>query len=831
MNATAASGVTVESSCLRALTALMPAGAVGKLLRRRTGPEEQHPVQLDAGAEPELLRRLAEELNSEQANAGTPPDAEPVELARQLYTHPAATPDLRHRLAQGPLGPALARRLLDGKAAVSDLWLRPLLATGDPDTALRVLHLDGYRTTDGEQARAALLVSAAGRTAELSAAANSLRRAVRQALRHPDRAAATLRRLAERQEGTAGLVRLLAERPHAAWTVLHIPHRPGALAPDALLQLHRDRPLPLPVRLALIRYWPCPPELARGFLDHSGRRDGADARWTASAMLRITAPVLAASPARAEEVRRLSHEMAGAGLATAAELVEQTAPVRLLAQLVVPHRETAAHDDHWQPALYEQQAAALRRLLAEVTPSGLRRVLRAAPRFPGPLPELLREAAGRDDADRDAELDIGVKNLTHLLLHHAPTDALDAAVRRMSEDTALELAKVSTAWLSSGCGRPGGDAWQNRFHRAGRYGVLDAVAAKHPEAHPRLLDSVLAAPAAEVLRRDIWILPALIEHEVPGATRHALRNADRITLPALHEVDADHLTDEILDLSDTAHLPLPAATVLAGDERLGTEARRRALRVMACQLPPARWSVALAAWSALGRVEAVRLAAEDTALPSRARAAARHELTAGIGPETGPITLTDLLQPQPPLVLESQPIPWDEITAHYRASGTLPRAALDRVLDRDDLPPGLAALLLDAHGRMLRQPAAWWRRPVIEAALPRLREMGVTGPQWLREVLRLGTVDERTVIRLAAPARLVLPVLAERALESKAPSARPAGALAGWGAEPGPDSPAGWVVALRLLPDFPGTLAELLATASGTVQHPEPGNPPEAAPG
>lgn len=85
------------------------------------------------------LRRVAAGLN----NIGDPHLAK---VATEVYVHSDASSGIRHTLARGPHGPAMTECLLADNS-LSPLHLRPLLATGDPQVARRLLRLPARSVT------------------------------------------------------------------------------------------------------------------------------------------------------------------------------------------------------------------------------------------------------------------------------------------------------------------------------------------------------------------------------------------------------------------------------------------------------------------------------------------------------------------------------------------------------------------------------------------------------------------------------------------------------------------------------------------------------------
>jgi hypothetical protein len=90
-----------------------------------------------------------------------------------------------------------------------------------------------------------------------------------------------------------------------------------------------------------------------------------------------------------------------------------------------------------------------------------------------------------------------------------------------------------------------------------------------------------------------------------------------------------------------------------------------------------------------------------------------------------------------------------------------------------------------------------------------------SGNSWVEEALHRSTplLDHAAVIHHGFPARDALLITAP----GEGPAERGLGALVAEHLGSAADAPAAWLVVTRLLPDFPGSLAELLATAVGVT--------------
>ncbi|MGW1678835.1 hypothetical protein [Saccharopolyspora sp. NPDC002376] len=459
------------------------------------------------GRNPDLIREvlgarpLAGEWTLRRVAAGLNDIGDPqlAEIAAEVYAHSDATSAIRHSLARGPLGPAMAECLLADNTP-SPLHLRPLLATGDPEVARRLLRLPAASVTRGEQAQAAMLLLERGLggeleellrpvpghgkpgvhiVAELDAAFAEGVPAGSEAPR-----VAALRRVAEEAQTPRQLGRLLAEHltgeRQPLYFVLHSPHLHdlNALVGAALPRKTRQ------LLVSGIRE-ECPSEIGRSLLDHRDVADDPDAALVTPRQVLQTAP--------------------------AEDVVGFTAPVGHLAELLDPTRDQSLG---WPIDLvYRAQLnVALNELLKDVSPEALLGAARMGPGFDGTLPELLATGAAQPDT---ADLTPEGAELLHLLLHFAPAETVREVLSRVSGQDALGLARHAAVWLT---GVPVDDKDKDADLRPYR-SVLCAIARARSDLAVRdmLADTAVQA-AGDTGMTDAaeFLLVALDAGDVPG---------------------------------------------------------------------------------------------------------------------------------------------------------------------------------------------------------------------------------------------------------------------------------------------------------------------------
>ncbi|AXK31376.1 hypothetical protein DVA86_00670 [Streptomyces armeniacus] len=360
-----------------------------------------------------------------------------AEVAAELYADPDATAAIRHSLARGPLGPAMAA-CLAADGTLSPRHLRPLLATGDPEVARHVLALPPGSVTRDEQALAAMSLLEQGHGEDLvgllrpvpeqggaKKAAPGAHIAAELAEAFADGVPASsdapgvaaLRRIAEEAHTPRRLAALLTEqltgkRQNFSF-VRHSPqlHDLNALAGVELPRTTRD------LVVSKLRN-ELPAEFGLPLLDH---RDAADDPDTALV-----------TPRQALEV------------ASRDDVIRHTAPVHHLAELLDPTRDRSAGRpiDRMYGA---QLDVALRAFLEDMSPEALLGAARLGPGFDGTLPELL-DSATADTGTTDLPPE-GIE-LLHLLLHSAPAGVVPVVLSRVSAQDALGLAWHAAVRLS-----------------------------------------------------------------------------------------------------------------------------------------------------------------------------------------------------------------------------------------------------------------------------------------------------------------------------------------------------------------------------------------------
>ncbi|WP_176963733.1 hypothetical protein [Streptomyces sp. 2224.1] len=159
------------------------------------------------------------------------------------------------------------------------------------------------------------------------------------------------------------------------------------------------------------------------------------------------------------------------------------------------------------------------------------------------------------------------------------------------------------------------------------------------------------------------------------------------------------------------------------------------------------------------------------------------------------------------------PVDWAAVTARYRDGvADEPRDAW-LLAQHPELPEELAPLLINAHpGLFSSSPDTGWNPVLVRAFLPRLRRR-YDARHWVGVHLAHGTLTAADLLRHGIPARLALP---RRGREWYRPAVLPDKPLADevrrrLGSRT--DDGEMWAVAARLLPAFPGTLAELFDAA------------------
>ncbi|HSA48933.1 MAG TPA: hypothetical protein VLH10_02315 [Yinghuangia sp.] len=395
---------------------------------------------------------------------------------------------------------------------------------------------------------------------------------------------------------------------------------------------------------------------------------------------------------------------------------------------------------------------------------------------PHDLGELAHYDTGRPLPDTlvDAFLDHAPPELTDVFLSHHGHHAATQTRLLIRDDPALNAALLhsvdvpSRTWYAVAAGTPHGPD-------------RTAPVPLHPRTRAALRGGVRTNRGADVVRhavhtRDAELITAALRHP-----KSALTTAHQITgcrhLAALGRVD------ELADLAQPYGIldPLLATRIRSA---LGTH-RDAAPR-------PGRLGVLAAQLRALDHAQCL------------------HDLCHGS---------LDAIRSQ---MERDEPPPWDAVLA-LLTDGKLPERAIDLLAERPDCPDPVARALLERDRAHTAVPlaltphsrthalAALTRQPVVPEWLAdnRLRPSLV----WSVACLRAGTLTPDDVYALGRPARSVLHLLwtlpGELAPIREAVAADPA-----LRHDHAPDT---WAVVAALLPDFAGTLPELLATAAAAT--------------
>lgn len=177
------------------------------------------------------------------------------------------------------------------------------------------------------------------------------------------------------------------------------------------------------------------------------------------------------------------------------------------------------------------------------------------------------------------------------------------------------------------------------------------------------------------------------------------------------------------------------------------------------------------------------------------------------------------------------PVPWAELTAAH-ATKPLHDRLLVRLAELDGCPSALAAESAAAALRLSHphyRPRRGAKPPTASEMLRKLPlRVDNGGCRWLERAHHLGQVTLPEIVRTGFPARAAAVFLARALAPGAEPGAAPADtpateeirqtrqSLAALTTEHLGDDPEGWALALRLSPDFEGTLPDLLL-ASGAV--------------
>ncbi|MFC8831049.1 hypothetical protein ACFT9I_37595 [Streptomyces sp. NPDC057137] len=169
------------------------------------------------------------------------------------------------------------------------------------------------------------------------------------------------------------------------------------------------------------------------------------------------------------------------------------------------------------------------------------------------------------------------------------------------------------------------------------------------------------------------------------------------------------------------------------------------------------------------------------------------------------------------------PVPWAELEAGHGVKPLHDRL-LVRLAELDGCPPALTAESADA-GLRLSHPEYRPRRgvqpPTASEMLKKLPlQVDNGGCRWLERAHHLGQVTLPEVVLTGFPAQATVAFLTRALAPGDSPATEEIRetrrAVAALAAEHLADNPEGWALALRLIPDFEGTLPDLLL-ASGAV--------------
>ncbi|MFI1583431.1 hypothetical protein [Embleya sp. NPDC020630] len=691
-----------------------------------------------------------------------------------------------------PVHPALRARLL---ATTEYTVLAPAVVAADPDLVRHTLHTLGAdgRLTRAERALALLRLwdlegpdAVRPWTRDLDGAYRGLHRQMREALDRPKVRADVETTIldAARPEGFVRRLRAIEDtsRSRLSPAVNRVMVAPHTFAWGPVLDAHHRSPLFSDDVVCLVR---------RYGLDHAALRAlvgvGPDGRprlerWPAAEGADdgdLTAALLdACEPTRTADAP------------AAADLVAEAAPawaflenyVQAAARPATPRRRRERF------ALVDAELARLvRDRLGDAVPGWLH-LARLGPEYPGTLPDLLDAAVAAADGP-----DPGPPIWADYLRPYSHDSgrqrhaALCALLRGTAPDTFARVAAHLPAEFTADLyGRPGGADVDAALLAAGAPAV-DVGIFTRPRTSPRVRERLLRDPARlPALRRTL--IAIAVEDPTTRPSRH-YRDHYRATV---HE--SLHAYRAALAVGDSRVTAMLAQNTLHPDgadharESLGTDPSGVVAR--ADRATPA---------------DADRLLAETiTDWEERARAGGVVELLPSLGARGFLETVADP--------------GWSAILAAHRAE-PLSVKALEVLADvRPDLPEEPARALAEHAGEYcdLAEIArhAWpLARDLLRAVYPFLdrRRSAADWPGLITNALTDGAVDPEQWLRHGRPARVVLGTLTDapygvvpRAVD-EALDLLVATHLAG--------SPDAWTTAYAMLPDFTGTVSELLSTA------------------
>ncbi|UGQ09002.1 hypothetical protein LO772_18690 [Yinghuangia sp. ASG 101] len=600
-----------------------------------------------------------------------------------------------------------------------------------------------------------------------------------------------------------------------------------------LVVLHNRSPLDNPSRRVLLETPECPRAVALALL----RTDSPDNAETDDASDDSTGSVLAAGLARGafRPSDVIHHAPYAAHVLRALESLERDADHN-------PEPPVAT-------ALRDELTTLVRRTLGS-RPRPWRAVLAhlSASDFPGTLPALCAAAlTGPEPEYRRRpwphEQQVSWSPFTHLLRCAEPA-ALPGILGALHPHDLGELAHYDT-------GKPLPDALVDAFLDHASPESADVFLthhAHHDATRTRLLirdDPALNAALlrrADVPSRTWYAVAAGIPHgpdrtsPVPlhPETRAALRGGVRANRRADVVRHAVHTGDAELIVAALRH-PQPALTTahqITGCRRLAALGRADALAELAGRHGPLDPLLATRIRTALG------VHPTDAATPAGTGAAETTHTPAAVPPERlralrlqlraldRAQCLHDLRHGSLDAIrgqLErDEPPPWDAVSA-LLAAGELTERARDLLAERPDCPEAVALTLLERDRGNTAVPLALAprSRALALAALARqpvVPEWSANGPlqpalTWSVSCLRAGTLTPDDLYALGRPAHAVLGLLSalpgELAPIRAAIAADPALRVA--------HAADMWAVAAALVPEFDGTLPELLATAAAAA--------------
>ncbi|MFD3485441.1 hypothetical protein [Streptomyces sp. NPDC058665] len=169
------------------------------------------------------------------------------------------------------------------------------------------------------------------------------------------------------------------------------------------------------------------------------------------------------------------------------------------------------------------------------------------------------------------------------------------------------------------------------------------------------------------------------------------------------------------------------------------------------------------------------------------------------------------------------PLPWAELAATHRAKPLHDRL-LVRLAALDGCPAELAEMSAVAALRLSHphyRPRRTGKPPTATELLMKYPlQLDSGGCRWLEKAHHLGQITLPDAVRSGYPAQPVVAFLSRALGQEDAPATdeirEARGEVAALAAEHLSDNPEGWALALRLIPEFEGTLPDLLL-ASGAV--------------